>query len=95
MLLPTPDPLTRPAFGGDEVEMEAIQGFKKALKDLRAKHSGKEEVSSEEEGEENVDADEEFIARRLSVHNPFDEDWNEVDQVDNDDDDEGKSPSTS
>ena len=32
----------------------------------------------EEEGEERAEIDAEFVARRLSVHNPFDEDWNDV-----------------
>jgi len=34
------------------------------------------------------DSDENFAARRLSVHNPFDEDWNEVGEDEAGDDDE-------
>ena len=34
-LIPTPDPLVREDFGGDERELEAIHSYHKALKELR------------------------------------------------------------
>jgi len=42
--------------------------------------------ADDDEGEEKID--DEFVARRLSVHNPFDEDWNEGASADDDDDDD-------
>ena len=36
----------------------------------------------DEEGGEQAADEDSFAARRLSVHNPYDEDWNEVDEED-------------
>ena len=35
-----------------------------------------------------------FAARRLSVHNPYDEDWNDIADEDEGDDDEGDASSS-
>jgi len=50
--------------------------------------------TDDDEGEGEEKNNDEFVARRLSVHNPFDEDWNEgasADDDDDDDDDDGTS----
>ena len=40
LLIPTPDPLARPAFGGEESELQSVQSFPKALRDLQSGHQG-------------------------------------------------------
>ena len=59
-----------------------------------AEEASEQEGGADEGGGE--EAGEEFVARRLSVHNPYDDDWNEVgegaDDDDDDDDDGGAAP---
>jgi len=37
-LIPTPDPMSRAAFGGDEAELEKIHQYRKSPRELRQKH---------------------------------------------------------
>ena len=38
-LLPTKDPLDRPAFGGTEKELQAIHAYQKSIRELKTKHT--------------------------------------------------------
>ena len=41
-LIPVPDVLSDPQFGGEEVEMKMVQSYRKAMRELEAHHSTKE-----------------------------------------------------
>ena len=41
-MIPVADLLAAPQFGGDEVEMQMIHSYKKAMKELKTKHSTEE-----------------------------------------------------
>ena len=48
MLLPGPDHLGRPEFGGEAVAMAEIARYRRALKDLRKQHGGVEKDEEEQ-----------------------------------------------
>ena len=50
-LMPTPDPLERSEFGGDEFELQAIHLHRKALQELRQKQGGKKDTEDGEVAE--------------------------------------------
>ena len=51
MILPCADPLARPTFGGSEQQMADIAQYRKALRELKVKHSAKAaEEELDEEG---------------------------------------------
>ena len=39
-LIPMPDILSDPDFGGDDFEMRMIQAYRKAMRELKSKHEG-------------------------------------------------------
>ena len=49
LMIPLPDALQEPVFGGSERELAAVHSYRKAMKDLRAKHTRTEETSDSED----------------------------------------------
>ena len=50
LLLPDEDPLARPAFGGEEAELEAAYRYKKSLRELRAQQGSRAGGSLDDAG---------------------------------------------
>ena len=57
LLLPDEDPLARPAFGGEEAELEAAFRYKKSLRELRAQQGHRGSGSMDDGGEDAAGAD--------------------------------------
>jgi len=62
------------------------------LDDVGGSARSDETATEEDEGEAGESNTEEFAARRLSVHNPYDDDWNDKDGDEDDDDEEAPPP---
>jgi len=58
LLLPDDDPLSKPAFGGEERELEAAYTYKKSLQELRAKQTSRWVAPGEDAGAGAVDDEE-------------------------------------
>ena len=57
LLIPTPDALGEPSFGGEEEEMHMVQGWRRAMRDLKARQSGdRRGAGSDEDGKEEMSA---------------------------------------
>ncbi len=61
-MLPSADPLARPAFGGSEQQIAEIANYRRALKDLQTKHEKKEHEGDEAQDQAEV-ADEKAKGR--------------------------------
>ncbi len=49
LMLPTPDPLARQVFGGDEMMLSEIYSYKKAVRELQTRQGGRAEAHEDEE----------------------------------------------
>ena len=55
LLIPMPDALSGPSFGGEEHELAAVQSYRRALRDLKVKQSNLDAASSSSGTEGGVD----------------------------------------
>ena len=51
LLIPTPDPLGRAQFGGEETELAAVQRHRKSLRELNQKHNQTNAGNTDEQGD--------------------------------------------